>query len=57
MRADRYRDEEDIHALNRSPFRNLPSDCRYCGYRNLPSSSIGGGCECCSMHYNSKKNR
>lgn len=56
MRGLKYEVIDDIRNINRSSFRNLPSDCAYCGYRNRPSSSGDTCSSCCHTNYNISKN-
>lgn len=56
MRGLEYEVIEDLRSIDRSQYRNMSSDCDYCGYRNRPSAS-GATCNsCCHQNYNSSKN-
>jgi hypothetical protein len=55
MKRLEYETVDDIRGLNRSEYRNMPSECAYCAYKNRPSSS-GDTCNgCCMQNYNSAK--
>jgi hypothetical protein len=41
-------DAFEVRKLDRSPFRNMPSSCQYCGYR-YSSSLSGNGCTGCTL--------
>lgn len=56
MKGLKYETIDDLRSINRSQYRNMPSDCAYCGYRNRPSSSRDSCSSCCHTNYNTSKN-
>lgn len=55
MKGLKYEIIDDIRSINRSPLRNMPSNCDYCGYKNRPSSSGDTCSSCCRINYNPSK--